>query len=173
MADGAYLGHAFRPQPRYLRLDVLPHRGDEITENGRVAGHEDRRGGLVGHDVITLAAQPSYCPSQRGNGRAVRADEHDRGAGSRGGPELLAAETARTTDRNATDHMVLLAATPQPSVPGRLWRRGRAIPTRRPAVISRPGAARAARRTPPPAARLPRAGRAGRPGPHASRPAGR
>src|SRR5690349_4206370 len=104
-AEETELGHAFRPQPRYLRLDVLPQRGDEITENRRVAGHEDGRGRLVGHDVIALAAQPPYCPSQRGNGRAVRADEHDRGASSRGGPEFLAPETARTRDRNAADHV--------------------------------------------------------------------
>src|SRR5436190_1609246 len=108
-AEEAELGHAFRPQPRYLRRDVLPHRGDKITENRRVAGHEDRRGRLVGHDVITLATQPSYCPSQRGNGRAVRADEHDRGASSRRGPEFLAPETAFTRDRDAADHVALLA----------------------------------------------------------------
>ena len=54
--EEAELGYAFRPQPRYLRRDVLPHRGDEIRENRRVAGHEDRRGRLVGHDMVTLAA---------------------------------------------------------------------------------------------------------------------
>jgi hypothetical protein len=110
-AEEAELGHSFRPQPRYLRLDVLPHRGDEIRENRRVGGHEDRRGRLVGHDVATLAAEPSYRPSQRGDGGAVRAYEDDRAGSSRSGPEFLAPEADRTRERNAADHVVLLAAT--------------------------------------------------------------
>src|SRR5215475_8886568 len=113
-AEEAELGHAFRPQSRYLRLELLPHRGDEITEDRRIGGHEYRRGRLVGDDVVARVAEPSYRPSQRGNGGAVRADEDDRGGGPRGSPELLAPEAARG------DEITVPGALAHPQVPAHL-----------------------------------------------------
>src|SRR5262249_40091531 len=113
-AEEAELGHAFRPQSRYLRLEVLPQRGDEITEDRRVGGHEYRRGRLVGDDMVTHAAEPSYRPSQRGDGGAVRADEDDRGGSPRGGPELLAPEATRR------DGIAVPGALAHPQVPAHI-----------------------------------------------------